>query len=100
MVQKKDLSRLRKILRGQLPILSDQYGVRSLSLFGSRVRGDEVEGSDLDVLVEFEKTPGLLAFIELENHLSETLGVRVDLVMKQSLKPRIGARILNELVPV
>jgi predicted nucleotidyltransferase len=42
----------------------------------------------------------LLRFIELENELSDELGVKVDLVMREALKPRIGERILEEVVPV
>jgi hypothetical protein len=50
------------------------------------------------VLVEFAEEPGLFGFIELEDHLSSLLGVKVDLVMKDTLKPRIGQQILNEVV--
>jgi predicted nucleotidyltransferase len=87
-------------LRDHLPELSRDYHVESLGVFGSHVRGEQDEGSDLDVLVTFSETPGLLAYIELENYLSDVLGVKVDLVMKSALKPRIGARILQELIPV
>jgi predicted nucleotidyltransferase len=52
----------------------------------------------VDVLVEFSKTPSLLKFVNLENHLSDNLGVRIDLVPKAGLKPRIGKRILAEVV--
>ncbi|MDP6776145.1 MAG: nucleotidyltransferase family protein [Candidatus Latescibacteria bacterium] len=100
MAQSKDIAALREKLRQQLPLLSTRYGVRSLAIFGSYVRRQEHEGSDLDVLVEFRKVPGLLTFVELENHLGDLLGVKVDLVMKQALKPRIGQRILEEMVPV
>jgi predicted nucleotidyltransferase len=50
--------------------------------------------------IEFEKTSALslLDFVRLENHLSNVLGVKVDLVEKQALKPRIGKRILEEVV--
>jgi predicted nucleotidyltransferase len=56
--------------------------------------------SDLDVLVEFapEARFGLLKFCELENDLSDILGLKVDLVMKAGLKPRIGERILQEVI--
>ncbi|MFO7966786.1 MAG: nucleotidyltransferase domain-containing protein [Archaeoglobaceae archaeon] len=46
--------------------------------------------SDLDVLVDFEEPVSLLEFVELERYLSELLGVKVDLVMRNALKPRIG----------
>ena len=95
-----EVTRVRSILRGELPKLTEQYGVSSLGLFGSTVRGDTHTGSDIDILVHFDRTPGLLRFIELENHLTDLLGVRVDLVMADSLKPHIGRRVMNELVPV
>lgn len=69
-------------------------------MFGSYVHGDQYEGSDLDLLVEYDEAPGLLAFIELEQFLSDTLNVNVDLVMKGALKPKIGERVLDEVVEV
>ena len=69
-------------------------------MFGSYVRAEQRNDSDLDVLVTFRDAPSLLTFIELENYLSDTLGIKVDLVMKDSLKPKIGEHILREAVPV
>jgi uncharacterized protein len=87
------------VLQEHLPELYERYGVISLGLFGSYVRGEPHEGSDLDVLVEFDERPlGLLGFINLENYLSDLLGTKVDLVEKRALKPRIGQRILQEVV--
>ena len=48
--------------------------------------------------MELSDAPGLFGFIEMEQYLSDLLGVRVDLVMKSALKPRIGKRILSEVV--
>jgi len=87
-------------LRRLLPGLSRQYHVKSLALFGSYVRQVQTAESDLDILVEFDEPPSLLEFIRLEALLAESLGVKVDLVMKAALKPAIGSRILQELVPV
>lgn len=87
-------------LRQQLPELETRFGVRSLGVFGSHVRNEDRQGSDLDLLVSFERTPGLFSFLALENHLTDLLGVQVDLVMEDSLKPGIGERILREKVPV
>ena len=92
---------LTAILRADLPRLRGQYGVVSLALFGSYVRGEQAQSSDLDVLVEFDDRPlTLLQFVRLENELSDLLGVKVDLVEKRALKPAIGRRVLEELVPV
>jgi hypothetical protein len=80
-----------------LPQLEDRYNVKYIGLFGSYVRGEQTAESDLDILVEFSKTPTLFQFINLENYLSDTLGIKVDLIMKDSLKPNIGKYILNEV---
>jgi len=96
-------SRLQKfmnILREQRPMLAEQYNVATLEVFGSYVRHEQSKESDLDILVTFSKPPSLLKFVRLENYLSDTLGVKVDLVMKDSLKPAIGRNILREVVSV
>lgn len=72
----------------------------SLAVFGSRLRGEERPESDLDLLIDFDRTPSLFRFLRLEDELSDLLGVRVDLVMRSALKPRIGAQILGEAVSV
>lgn len=87
-------------LRGAMPELRERYGVRTVGLFGSYVRGQQRAKSDLDILVDFERIPTLLEFVQLERHLSERLGVPVDLVMQSALKPNIGRRILEEVVAV
>ncbi len=80
------------------PFLQEQYKIQELGVFGSYVRGEQTEMSDVDVLVEFFETPSLLKFTNLENHLSDGLGVKVDLVRKASLKPQMKKRILAEVV--
>jgi predicted nucleotidyltransferase len=93
-------SKYRSLLAAQLPRLRAEYHVATLGLFGSYVRGTEGPNSDLDVLVAFDRTPSLLTLIDLEQHLSDMLGVKVDLVLRDSLKPSIGPQVLNELVSV
>ncbi len=87
-------------LREMLPVLRAEYGVESLGLFGSYVSGSPRPDSDLDVLVAFSETPSLFRLIDLENLLSDTLGVRVDLVIRRALKPYIGERVLREVVRI
>ncbi len=83
-------------LQTELPEIKSRYNVITLEVFGSFVRHEENTNSDLDILVSFSKAPSLFKFIELEDYLSKILGVKVDLVMKSSLKPNIGKRILSE----
>ena len=92
-----NLEDLKRELKNQLPFLRKKYLVSSLSIFGSYVKGQQKSKSDVDLLVIFSETPGLLKFIEMENYLSDLLGLKVDLVMKDALKPEIGKRILNEV---
>ncbi|MFV2067128.1 MAG: nucleotidyltransferase family protein [Pirellulales bacterium] len=96
MAEPRDIDELRRILRQHLPLLRGRYGVESLGLFGSYVRGEAGPKSDLDLLVRFHQTPGLIRFVELENYLSDLVGLRVDLVMAEALKPNIGQRVLAE----
>ena len=96
----KDIVYFTKTLRQHLPDLSIKYSISYLGIFGSYVRGEQKEDSDLDVLVEFSKTPDLFEFIGLKQELSDMLGVKVDLVMKNALKPTIGERILEEVMQV
>ncbi len=88
-----------QILQEHLPELRERYGVQGLWLFGSYLRGER-KRSDLDVLVEFDRVPSLFQFIRLERYLSELLAMKVDLVMKSSLKRAIGRHILQEAQPV
>jgi uncharacterized protein len=64
------------------------------------VRGEQREDSDLDVLVDFNGRLTLIDIAGLQNELTDALGIEVDLVMKDALKPRIGKRILAEVVPL
>lgn len=96
----RQVERLVRILRERMPDLKDRYKVTSLGLFGSYVRQAQRKKSDLDLLVEFQEAPSLLTFLRLEHDLSDLLGVKVDLVMKDALRPTIARRVLSELVPV
>ena len=94
------IAEIRTRLMELSPALAEKYEVESMELFGSYVREEQSEGSDLDVLVTFRRAPSLFKFMELENLLAETLGVKVDLVMKDVLKPGIRERILEEAVSI
>ncbi len=86
------------ILRAALPGLREQWPIRSLALFGSRVRDDATSDSDLDVLVELALPVTLSSFLALEAKLAAITGLRVDLVSAAALKPYIGARVRAEAV--
>jgi|SRR5919199_6949978 predicted nucleotidyltransferase len=94
----KSFEEIQRILRQYKPIIQEKYQVSELGIFGSYVRGEQTEDSDVDVLVEFSEIPGLLKFIDLENYLTDNIGIKVDLVRKGGLKPKIGKRIMAEVI--
>ncbi len=100
MPNRTSIADIKRTLREHEKDLRARYGIRRIGIFGSFVRGEAGEESDLDLLVEFEPEAdvGLLRFVEAENHLSDLLGVKVDLVERAALRPRIGKHILEEVV--
>ncbi len=94
----KDIEELKKILQEHKHELESEYGVTELGVFGSYSKNQETKESDLDILIDFQKAVDLLTFVHLKNYLSELLKINVDLVMKKALKPKIGERILKEVV--
>jgi len=82
------------------PKLEQEYPISELGIFGSYARGEQESDSDLDLLVAFDKPVTLFDLVRLENELAEELGIEVDLVTKDSLKPRIETRVCDELVTV
>lgn len=93
-----------KEIKGKLetlkPLLSERYAVETIGVFGSYTRGEQTKKSDIDILVTFasEAQVGFFKFLELEEFLAKKLGVKVDLVTKDALKPFIKDRILRETV--
>lgn len=88
---------INKIKQKILPILQE-YGVEKVALFGSCVRGEMEEDSDIDILVEIKKDISLLDFVGLKQKIEEALGRNVDLVEYDTLKPLLRERILKEQV--
>ena len=83
-------------LESELETLKARFGVRSLGVFGSIVRGEDSPDSDIDILVEFA-VPSFDHYMELKFYLEDVLGRSVDLVLKGSLKPALRDRILREV---
>ena len=77
--------------------LKRKFKIKSIGVFGSYSRGEQLKTSDVDLLVEFDEPPGLLGYVALEDELSMYIGKKVDLVMKSALRPRIGRQILREV---
>ncbi|MEX8521002.1 MAG: nucleotidyltransferase family protein [Leptothrix sp. (in: b-proteobacteria)] len=82
-------SELSQLPDGLLAPICRQYGIHSLAVFGSRLKGTARADSDLDLLVEFEpgRVPGLLGLSAIEIELTQALGLKVDLRTVQDLSP-------------
>jgi predicted nucleotidyltransferase len=89
-----------RILKEKKTELAKQYGVKSLSLFGSVARDEATSISDVDVIVEFSRPVGYFGLFALQDHLEKMLGCSVDLGTPDSLKPRVRERMMGELIRV
>jgi predicted nucleotidyltransferase len=96
-VTKQELVRAK---REQILSVARKHGAVSVKLFGSSARGDEVDSSDLDFVVELESGRSLLDLGGLQADLERLLGCPVDVVTVRGLRERIRARVLAEAVPV
>lgn len=93
------LAELKHQLQREKPTLALRYGVAQIGIFGSYIRNEQRPDSDLDLLVEFDPTAAidLLTLTNLQNYLTDRLGLPVDIALKSSLRKRIGQRILAEV---
>ncbi|HEX7500628.1 MAG TPA: nucleotidyltransferase family protein [Polyangia bacterium] len=87
-------------LRGFLPVLRRDFGVRRISLFGSTARDEARSDSDLDLLVDFEVGPTFDSFMGLKFFLEDHTGHKIDLVTPAALKPRMRPVVEREAVDV
>ncbi len=95
-----DLDGIITTIRQHRDILAEKYGIAVLGIFGSRVRREEKQGSDIDLLAEILKPVSLLELVGAEIYLGDLLGLKVDLVPKRSLREELKEAILKEAVPV
>ncbi len=95
-----NFTEIQKILKKSKPFLQSRFRVKELAVFGSYLRGTQKKGSDLDLLVEFTEPISLFEFIGLRDFLTDTIGVKVDLVMRDTLKSGIKEQITKEAIPM
>jgi len=89
-----------QILKQKNAEMTKQFGVKTLSLFGSVARNEATFTSDVDLLVEFNRPMGYFGLFALQDYLEKLLGCPVDLGTPDSLKPRIRERVMGELIRV
>ena len=96
----KKIEEIKSKLESLKPVLKERFQVETVGIFGSFAHGEQTVKSDIDVLVEFSQpnTVDLFDFIDLEEFLSQQLGIKVDLVTKSALKPMLKDKILKETI--
>src|SRR3954452_11656279 len=87
-------------LNAEAPNLRRKYGVKTLAIFGSMARGDDGEGSDVDLLVTFEGKATFDNFMGLKLDLEDLFGRPVDLGTPDTLRPELRAEVERDLINV
>ncbi|MCF2138405.1 MAG: nucleotidyltransferase family protein [Candidatus Thorarchaeota archaeon] len=96
----KSIDEIRTILQCERPQLRKQFQVESIAFFGSYVRSEQTGASDIDILVKFTDPVSLLHIVSLENYLTDLLGIRVDIILKENNREELRDGILREAIPL
>jgi predicted nucleotidyltransferase len=88
------------VLNGHRDEMQQRFGVKHLSLFGSAARDELRDGSDIDLLVEFQGPPTFDGYMDLKDYLEALFGTKVDLATDAMIKPRLRRHIEKDLLRV
>jgi predicted nucleotidyltransferase len=101
MPETRTLDDIQNQLQSIRPQLRDEFGVSELKVFGAYVREEQTPDSDLDLLVSFrDQPPGLLALLRLEHMISDTIGIKVDLVVEDALKEHVKETADRDMISI
>lgn len=89
-----------KLRRQDILAIAHRYGARSIRIFGSVARGEARPDSDIDFLVELEPGRSLFDLGGMLYELQELLGVQVDVVTRNGLRPRFREQVVAEAIPL
>jgi len=95
----KSLEEVKRIIDVYRKELEEKFKVKSIAIFGSYARGEQTPQSDIDIIVEFKESVGML-FIHLADFLEEILGIKVDLLTPDAIKKNRIKYIKEELIYV
>ena len=96
----KKFTKIKEILNKHKNYLNKKYGVIELGIFGSYARNEQIESSDVDILVEFEKPISLLKIVSLENYITDILEIKADVIPKKNIRIELRGDIINEVIMV
>ncbi len=96
----KELERIITILRSLEEEIRKEYKAKIMGVFGSYVRGEQKESSDVDILANFHEGATLFDLVGLADFLEEKLDVKVDIVSERAVREELKEQILKEVVMV
>jgi len=85
----KTIKEIKEILERNRKKLEKEYNIKSIKIFGSYVEGRQKEKSDVDLIVDFKKTPTFIELIKIEEEISKLLDTKVDLLTEEGISPYI-----------
>lgn len=94
----KEVEKIIEKLKEVKPELERSYFVKEIGVFGSYVRDEQTENSDIDILIDYNRGMTLFTISDLQDFLEKIFNKKVDIAFKRSLRPRIGQRILSEVI--
>ena len=96
----KNFFEIKELLKNHKKEFEEKYQIKDIGIFGSYAKGMQKKTSDIDILVTFEKPVSLLHIVSFENYLSDILGIKVDVVLKNNIRKELKDSILKETVSV
>ncbi len=94
----KTLKEIKQLLQQQKTLFKEDYRITEIGIFGSYARGEETAESDIDVLVHYNQAPTLTKLVEFREYLISLTGMKVDVVTKNGLKPKLREKVLAEVI--
>jgi predicted nucleotidyltransferase len=96
----KTLEEVKHILQQNADILQSKWGVANLAVFGSIIRSEQKESSDIDIIADVPEDMSLLGVVSIRNYLSELLDCSADFIPRSDLRAELRDKILSEAVPI
>jgi len=96
----KTLEEIIEAIKKRKTVLEEKYKVKEIGIFGSYVRGEQTEKSDVDIFVDFYELPDVFNLLKLERSLRGTLKCKVDVVRKGAIRKELRDQIMSEAIKI
>ena len=100
MKENKKLKDIQKILKETKEELRKRYKIREIGIFGSYARKEQKRGSDIDILVKFDKGASLFDLVGAEIFLQKKTGKKIDMVSERALRKELKPVIMKEVIKI